>query len=60
MDGDGPAHGNFSPVSLTSRRPPLERWAVIATVILVVVVAKPWQSHGAPSGTGGPAPTPGW
>lgn len=44
MDGDEPRHGSFAPVSLTSRRPPIGRWAVIATVILVVVVAKPWQS----------------
>jgi hypothetical protein len=64
MDGDGRAHGSFAPVSLPSRRPPIERWAVIATVVLVVVVAKPWQSPDQRLATGGPsgptgAPRPG-
>ena len=58
MDGDGPAHGSFTPVSLTGRRPPLERWAVIATLILIVVVAKPWQSPGNGSETGGATTIP--
>lgn len=58
MDGDGPRHGNFAPVSLTSRRPPIQRWAVIATVVLVVVVAKPWQSA-SDGGSAGVARTPG-
>jgi hypothetical protein len=58
MDGAGPAHGNFAPVSLSGRRPPIERWAVIATVILVVVVAKPWQSPGDSAATGGPTTPP--
>jgi hypothetical protein len=44
MDGAGPRHGNFAPVSLTNRRPPIERWVVIVAVVLGVVVAKPWQS----------------
>ena len=54
MDGDRPTHGSFEPVGLGGRRPPIERWAVIATAILVVVVAKPWQSPGNESGAGGP------
>jgi hypothetical protein len=44
MDGDGPRQGNFAPVSLTNRRLPIERWAVIVAVVLGVVVAKPWPS----------------
>ena len=58
MDGDGPAHGNFAPVNLTDRRPPIERWAVIATIILVIVVAKPWQSPEDRAGSGGPTAPP--
>src|SRR6266498_2496532 len=58
MDGDGPAHGSFAPVSLTNRRPPLERWAVIAAVILVVIVAKPWESPDDRAGAGGPTAPP--
>lgn len=58
MDGDRPAHGSLAPVRLPDRRPPIERWAVIATAILVVVVAKPWQSPGHPAGTGGPTAPP--
>jgi hypothetical protein len=58
MDGEGPAHGDFVPVKLPGRRPPIERWAVIATVILIIVVAKPWQSPGEPSATGGPTAPP--
>ena len=54
MNGDGPAHGSFAPVSLTGRRPPIERWAVIFTITLVIVVAKPWQSPGDASGAGSP------
>jgi hypothetical protein len=56
MDGDGPAHGHFAPVSLANRRPPLERWAVIATIILVVVIAKPWQGSVAVGVGGASAP----
>lgn len=58
MDGDGPAHGRFAPVGLPNRRPPIGRWAVIATAILVVVVAKPWQAPGNPADTGGPTSIP--
>jgi hypothetical protein len=56
MDGDGPAHGSFAPVGLTNRRPPIERWAVTAIVILVVLVAKPWQSAEDHVGAGPTAP----
>jgi hypothetical protein len=58
MDGDGPAHGSFAPVSLKNRRPPIERWAVIATVLLVVVVTKPWQSPDDRASAGGPTAPP--
>lgn len=57
MDGNGPPRGDFAPVSLTNRRPPVGRWAVIATVILVVVVAKPWPSGGNGPGASGPTTT---
>jgi hypothetical protein len=53
MGGDRAAHGSFEPVSLAGRRPPIERWAVIAAAILVIVVAKPWQSPGDGSGAAG-------
>lgn len=58
MDGGGPAHGSFAPVSLPGRRPPIERWAAIATVILVVVVAKPWQPPDERATAGGPTAPP--
>ncbi len=58
MDGDGPAHGSLVPVGLPNRRPPIERWAVIAAVILVVVVAKPWQPPRDAPGTGSPIAPP--
>lgn len=50
MDGDGPTHGNFAPVQLTDRRPPIERWVVLGAIILVVVLGKPWQSSTSSSG----------
>jgi hypothetical protein len=58
MDDDGPARGSFAPVGLTNRRPPIERWAVIATVLLVVAVAKPWQSPDDRASAGGPTAPP--
>ncbi len=58
MDGDGPTHGSFAPVSLPNRRPPVGRWAVVATLLLLGVVAKPWQSAADTSLTGGPTAPP--
>jgi hypothetical protein len=46
MDRGRPPRGSFAPVDLTHRRPPIERWAVIAAVALVIVVTKPWPSSG--------------
>lgn len=55
MDRDRPTPGSFAPVNLTGRRPPIERWAIIATILLVMVVAKPWPSSRDASGSGGGA-----
>ena len=70
MGADHPAQGSFAPASLTGRRPPIERWALLAAVFLVVVVTKPWGATEGDQGTGqlpstarrslplSPAPTP--
>ena len=58
MDRDRPTPGTFAPVGLTGGRPPIERWAIIAVVILVMVVTKPWQSAAGGSVPGSAAPTP--
>lgn len=55
MDRGRPARGSFAAVDLTSRRPPIGRWAVIAAIALVVVVTKPWPTA---DGTGESSPVP--
>ncbi len=57
MDGGRAPRGTFKPVALTDRRPPIERWLVVAGMVLVIVVVKPWQAAepaagGAAAGTG--------
>jgi hypothetical protein len=46
MDGGRAPRGTFSPVALTNRRPPIERWLVIVVIALIVVLVKPWQAAG--------------
>ena len=54
MDGGRAPRGTFSPVALTNRRPPIERWLAVVLVALVLVLVKPWQTAG--QGGNGSAP----
>ncbi len=47
--------GVFAPVALTRDRPPLIRWAAVAAILLIVVIAKPWAPAAGPEASAGGA-----
>jgi hypothetical protein len=46
--GDSP-DGTFEPVATGDRPPPIARWALVAVLALLVVIAKPWSSGSGPA-----------